>query len=127
MHTPDRDDYLLIDSNQQGSSRRDSLDTDRQVEAVVLRHPDGPIDVRIFIDGVETAITEFTLDAGAGWCWADWKHSRDRNLSAASPAARQAMLAAYADPPGGRYVEDRSESQWLDDVSTIVTTEEDER
>lgn len=126
MRTAEREDYLTIDSNQLGRSRRESFDADRQVEAVVVRHPDGSVDVHIFIDGVETAVTDFTIDAGAGWCWADWKHSRDRNLSTASPAARQAMLTAYADPPGGRYVADRSETHWLDGVPIMATTDEDQ-
>jgi hypothetical protein len=100
---------------------------DRQVEVVVVRDPDGPVDTHVFIDGVKTPVTEFTIDAGAGWCWADWKRCRDRNLSAASPSARQTMLAAYADPPGGRYVGGRGEAQWLDEVSTASTTDEGQR
>jgi hypothetical protein len=100
---------------------------DRQVEVVVVRDPDGPVDIHVFIDGVITPVTEFVIDAGAGWCWADWKRCRDRNLSAASPSARRAMLAAYADPPGGRYVEGRGEAQWLDEVSGAPATDQDRR
>ncbi len=112
-------------------SRRERMhehsNTDRQVEAVVIRNPDGPVDLHIFIDGLETPITEFLIDAGAGWHWADWKYCRDRNLSAASPSARLAMLAAYADPPGGRYVRDRGEAHWLDNIPKTSIADEDQR
>lgn len=132
MHTADRDDHLLIASSQEKRPSREDFDrersnTDRQVEAVVVRDPDGAVDVRVFIDGVETPVTELTIDAGAGWSWADWKRSRDRNLSAASPSAGQVLLAAYADPAGGRYVADRGETQWLDGVLSTPTTDEDQR
>ncbi|MGK8500662.1 hypothetical protein [Nocardia asiatica] len=66
MRTAERDDYLTIDSNQLGRSRRESFDADRQVEAVVVRHPDGSVDVHIFIDGVETAVTDFTMMQALG-------------------------------------------------------------
>ncbi|MBF6202860.1 hypothetical protein IU483_01865 [Streptomyces gardneri] len=97
------------------------------MEAVIIRNPDGPIDVHVFIDGLEVPITEFVIDAGAGWDWTDWKRCRDRNLSAASSSARLAMLAAYADPPGGRHVSDRGEAHWLDNVSKAMPTEGNQR
>ncbi|BDT98376.1 hypothetical protein IFM12276_14050 [Nocardia sputorum] len=125
MRNVECDDNLLLDSTRTRNPRRKS-DADQQVEVVVVRDPDGPVDVHIFIGGVQTSATVLTIDAGAGWCWADWKHCRDRNLSAASPSARRTMLAAYADPPGGGYVVDRGEVQWLNGVSTTPTTEEDQ-
>jgi hypothetical protein len=87
------------------------------IEVVVVRDPDGPIDVHVFVDGVEKVVREFRIDAGAGWSWDDWKDSRNENLSAASASARRVMLTVYADPPGGNYVEDRNDAQWLDGVS----------
>ncbi|MEV6254461.1 hypothetical protein AB0L97_14520 [Nocardia sp. NPDC051911] len=83
----------------------------------MVRDPDGPVDVRVFIDGVEASITEFTIDAGAGWCWADWTRCRNQNLAAAFASARQALLAVYADPPGGSYIADRGDAQWLDGIN----------
>ncbi|MGQ4614611.1 hypothetical protein [Nocardia sp. R7R-8] len=89
-------------------------DSDRKVEVIIIRDPDGPVDAHVFIDGRATSVTEFMIDAGAGWCWADWRHCRDQNITAASPSARQVLLAVYADPPGGKYVEERGDAQWLD-------------
>ncbi|MCU1641080.1 MAG: hypothetical protein JWN03_1355 [Nocardia sp.] len=83
------------------------------VEAVIVRNPDGPTKVRVFINGIETPITDFTVDAGAGWTWDDWASARDVNLAAASPTARERLLAAYADPPGGEFITDREGTAWL--------------
>jgi hypothetical protein len=54
--------------------RRDcarAVHPDRQDEVVVVRDPDGPVDIHGFIDGAKTPVIEFTIDAGAGWYWAD--------------------------------------------------------
>ncbi|WP_405139287.1 hypothetical protein [Nocardia sp. NBC_01388] len=83
------------------------------VETVIVRDPDGPTAVRVFIDGVEAQATNFTIDAGAGWTWEDWATARDTNLSAASPAAGKVLLKVYADPPGGEGIAGRGGHGWL--------------
>lgn len=70
----------------------------KRIEVVTVRDPDGPLDVRVFVDGVEHSFSEYTVDAGAGWSWDDWKVARDSNLSAASDTARASLLDAYTDP-----------------------------
>ncbi|MBF6238887.1 hypothetical protein IU474_17690 [Nocardia otitidiscaviarum] len=85
-------------------SMSDGSSTAARVEAVVVRDPDGPTDVRIFVDGMEVPATLFPVDAGAGWTWAEWMRTRDVNLALASPAARAALLHIYANVPGERYI-----------------------
>ncbi|MQY18400.1 hypothetical protein NRB20_14760 [Nocardia sp. RB20] len=41
------------------------------IELVVVRGPDGPVAITVFVDGVEYPTTEYTVDAGAGWTWED--------------------------------------------------------
>jgi hypothetical protein len=84
------------------------------IELVIVRDPDGPVDVHVFIDGVEHAATEFTVDAGAGWTWDEWKDARDWTLATASSAARATLLGAYAHPPGGEHIDKPYEASWLD-------------
>ncbi|WP_327144698.1 hypothetical protein [Nocardia sp. NBC_01327] len=92
----------------------DSGRIEPNVEAVIVRDPDGPSVIRVFIDGAEAPITEFTVDARAGWTWNDWVAARDVNLAAASPAARERLFAAYADPPGGEFITGREGTAWLE-------------
>lgn len=90
------------------------------VESVVVRDPDGPTDVSTFINGQPVKSVEYVIDAGAGHMWEDWVEARDANLAkASSPAVREALLEAYADPPGGEYVEDREYTPWLDGVVSV--------
>ncbi|MFJ4650452.1 hypothetical protein ACIP5Y_04155 [Nocardia sp. NPDC088792] len=86
---------------------------EHDIEAVVVRDPDGATEVRVFVDGIETATTQLTVDAGAGWTWEEWTRTRDNNLAAATPAARQLLLEAYANPPGSVHIRGRNESAWL--------------
>ncbi|WP_306362585.1 hypothetical protein [Nocardia sp. CC227C] len=85
-------------------SGQDNAD-EPQVEAVVVRDPDGPTEVSIFIDGSAVEATQFTVDAGAGWTRAEWTRAREDNLTLASPAARATLARAYANVPGGRYID----------------------
>ncbi len=77
-----------------------------RVEVLVIRDPDGPAVVRVFIDGREHAdVTEYSVDAGAGWDRTDWDTHRDELLAAATPGpVTDALIAAFADPPGVEYV-----------------------
>lgn len=85
------------------------------VEAITVRDPDGYIDLYVFVDGVRVKVEEYTIDAGAGHEWEDWKEHRDDILSKASPAAREVLVQRLSDPPGGNYVEGRGDEPWLDD------------
>ena len=85
-----------------------------KIETIVVRDPDGPTDVYVFVDGVPVKSAEYVIDAGAGWDWEDWRARRDANLAAASSdTVRTALTAVYSDPPGGQYVEDREDAGWL--------------
>ncbi|MEV6323471.1 hypothetical protein AB0M45_20080 [Nocardia sp. NPDC051787] len=86
------------------------------IEVLFVRDPDGPDQFHVFVNGTTKTITLFTIDAGAGWCWKDWKDSRDAALSTASAQARRTMLTVYADPPGGSYIQGRDEAEWLEGV-----------
>ena len=88
-----------------------------KVEVIVVRDPDGGIGTYVYIDGHPASITEeYTIDAGSGWQWDEWREHRDRCLAAASPACRAELLDTFTDPPGGNYVEDRDDVDWLDGV-----------
>ncbi len=86
------------------------------IELVIRHDPDGPLDIKVFIDGVPHTATEFIVDAGAGWTWAEWKEKRDADLTTASDAARSILLDWYNEPPGGEYVDGRNTEHWLDDA-----------
>lgn len=92
-----------------------------ELEVIVVRDPDGPSEIEVFLDGVPVRPTEYVIDAGAGWHWDDWTEARDANLATASPAARTALLSRYDNPPGGQYVEDRDDAPWLDPVPASAT------
>lgn len=73
------------------------------IELVLVRDPDGPTETYLYINGVEvqdTDVTEYVIDAGAGWTAADWAQARDEALAKASPAAAAQLAAAYNNPPG---------------------------
>lgn len=85
-----------------------------KIETIVVRDPDGPTDVYVFVDGVPVESVEYVIDAGAGHWWESWRETRDANLAAASSeTVRAALVEAYDDPPGGQYVEDREDAGWL--------------
>lgn len=90
------------------------------LETVVVRDPDGPVSVESVVGGVPVrsagAAEEFTVDAGAGWSWAAWVTHRDDCLSTASDGARGAVLDAFREPPGGKYVDGREGRGWLTGV-----------
>lgn len=84
------------------------------VEVVSVRDPNGASENRVFVCGVEVPTREFGVDAGAGWSWPSWCEHRDRSLAHASPTAREVLLEAFRDPPGGKYIEGRANAGWLD-------------
>ncbi len=86
------------------------------IELVVVRDPDGPVAITVFVDGVEHSATDYTVDAGAGWTWEEWVESRDHNLANASPAAQALLASAYNRPPGSRYVDKSDHVDWLDGI-----------
>lgn len=91
------------------------------VEVVIVRDPDGYDDVQVFVDGARTKSQDYVIDAGAGHTWPDWVTYRDQCLRLATgSAARAALIDAFTDPPGGRYVEEREDRHWL-----LGTAEED--
>ena len=59
-----------------------------------------------------TGVEVFSIDAGAGWEWADWVQHRDECLARASAGLQEPLRAALASPPGGQYVEGRDERDW---------------
>ena len=84
-----------------------------ELELIIVRDPDGGNDVQAFLGGEPIDATEYVIDAGSGIEWESWKETRDRNLAAASPQARAALIPAYDDPPGGSYVEGRDDEPWI--------------
>ncbi|WP_067669416.1 hypothetical protein [Nocardia miyunensis] len=80
--------------------------TSDSIELLVLRDPDGPLEIQLLIDGVPYTATEFIVDSGAGWTSDEWAEKRDADLSMASDAARTILLQWYACPPGSQYVTD---------------------
>ncbi|WP_431958098.1 hypothetical protein [Nocardia lijiangensis] len=84
------------------------------IEVIVSRDPDGPTGIQVFLDGAPRTVTEYHVDAGAGWTWTDWTRARDHDLAIASPAARTALREAYANPPGGGYIYGRGDVGGLD-------------
>lgn len=89
-------------------------DTTSSIEVIVVRDPDGPTEIQVFVDGFPRTVTEYHVDPGAGWTWTDWTRARDDNLANASHAARAALRKVYANPPGGEYISDRGGASWLD-------------
>ena len=85
-----------------------------QVEVIVVRDPDGPTEIEVFVSGTPVDSAEYVIDAGSGWQWEDWVEARDENLATASPTVRAALLRHYDDPPGGQYVDDRDDAPWID-------------
>lgn len=86
------------------------------VEVLVSRDPDGPNYVDVAVLGSAVApeqVQEFSVDAGAGWDWEGWVEHRDRCLAVASTGLQEPLRAAFADPPGGKYVEGRDGRDWL--------------
>lgn len=84
-------------------------------EVLVVRDPDGPNEVTVAVLGQEVRgeqVEVFSIDAGAGWEWADWVQHRDECLARASAGLQEPLRAALASPPGGQYVEGRDERDW---------------
>lgn len=80
-----------------------------KIEILVVRDPDGPADVRVFVDGVETTdYFEEVVDAGAGHMLTEWVTDTNdlRGNESLSPAFRTAAVIAREDPPGSNYIED---------------------
>lgn len=79
------------------------------VEVLVVRDPDGPLEVRVFVRGAEDhAYALHVVDAGAGHLRSDW----DEQTTAAtereplSRAYRDAIADARTNPPGAEYIEE---------------------
>lgn len=78
------------------------------IEVLVVRDPDMADEVTVWVDGIdvtlEAAIVQ--VDPGAGWDYEDWTAAAAGAVAmVASPAAREAIAAAYADPPGKSYID----------------------
>lgn len=83
------------------------------IEILVVRDPDMADEVTVWVDGVERTedVIEIHVDAGAGYDFADWRENadgwaRDERLS---EACREAVVEAFLDPPGQRYIDDFKE------------------
>ncbi len=86
------------------------------VEVLVVRDPDGPNTVTAAVAGVAAeplGVQETHVDAGAGWQWEDWTQHRDEAIGGVSAALHDGVVAAFSDPPGGQYVDDRDGQPWL--------------
>lgn len=86
------------------------------VDLLVVRDPDGPTTVTVALAGVladPLGLRETHVDAGAGWEWEGWTEYRDTAVANVRPPLRDHLLAAFGNPPGGRYIEGRDEQPWL--------------
>lgn len=83
------------------------------LEVLTVRDPDGPTHVEALVLGRSVSTVEVSVDAGAGWAWADWCAHREASLARVSEAFRPTVLEAFTDPPGGRYVCGRGEDPWV--------------
>lgn len=75
------------------------------LQLLVVRDPDGGVDIRAFHSGTEVTHDEVVVDTGAGYDWAAWCHHRDQEIARAatySPLLEAAVRAAFDEPPGGR-------------------------
>lgn len=74
-----------------------------RIELVIVRDPDGPTEVYVYMGGKEvpdTDITEYVVDAAAGHTAAEFQQARATAIAQASPAAAAQLAAVYAAPPG---------------------------
>ena len=80
-----------------------------KIEILVVRDPDGPAQLQVFVDGVETSdYAEEVVDAGAGHMLSEWvRHTASLTVDEdLTPAFRTAAVIARMDPPGSNYIED---------------------
>jgi hypothetical protein len=80
------------------------------IEILVVRDPDGPNDVTVWLDGVDVTRDAYIVevDAGAGWVFDEWMEAAlTAAADAKSRAARDAIRAAFASPPGPEYIDMR--------------------
>ena len=89
-------------------------------EVIAVRDPDGGTDLYLFVDGEQVEAQETIVDAGAGYDRDSWKEARDTNLANASDNAWVLLRGVYADPPGGEYVSDRDDADWLEGVPEVA-------
>lgn len=80
------------------------------VEVVKTADDDGWVQVRVFVDGEEVTPCVHSVDAGAGWSWADWVAHREATLAAASAAARAVLVEAFTDPRRWEHVTGRGDA-----------------
>lgn len=75
------------------------------IENIVVRDPDGRLQIELFVNGEPVDSTEFIIDAGAGWEWEDWVGYRDYALEqASSQSVLDALKEAFDDPPGSEHI-----------------------
>lgn len=78
------------------------------IEVLVVRDPDMADQVTVWSNGVNVTaeIVIVQVDPGAGWDYEAWTEAGSNAIDmATSPAARAAIVAAYADPPGKAYID----------------------
>lgn len=88
-----------------------------KVTILHVRDPDSACDVRVFIDGVEQDWQDIGIvdvDAGRGYTLEDWNESRAWAKKMPESALRDAVIEAYGDPPGAKYIDDWSDREQLD-------------
>lgn len=70
------------------------------VEVVVVRDPDGPDEVNVFVGGEPATdqVSVVRVDAGAGWTAEEWHTACQTALVGASPQAGLIITAAYNSP-----------------------------
>lgn len=80
------------------------------IEILVVRDPDSDNQIEVWLDGDKLAWAEYTLievDAGRGYDYADWLDNVRHVLAdpVMSTGFHAAVEAAYADPPGKKYID----------------------
>lgn len=81
---------------------------DPQIEVLAVCDPDGGVDVRVFVDGVERDFAIHVVDAGAGHSRLEWDATTEalRIHEHFTSTFRDAIVEARQDPPGSEYIEE---------------------
>lgn len=80
------------------------------IEILVVRDPDGGDEIEIWEDGQPVGFPQarvVVVDAGRGHDYDDWQETAKdafENIFQ-SPKACRAAMAAFADPPGSKYID----------------------